>query len=48
MQMRLYELNFLVPWGSGKVNPYFVTGLGVHTFKPVVPGSPPRRTRASP
>lgn len=38
MQMRLYELNFLVPWGSGKVNPYFVTGLGVHTFKPVIPG----------
>jgi hypothetical protein len=38
MQMRLYELNFLVPWGRGRVNPYFVTGLGVHTFKPVIPG----------
>jgi hypothetical protein len=38
MQMRMYELNFLVPWGSGKVNPYFVTGLGVQTFKPVIPG----------
>lgn len=38
MQMRLYEVNFLFPWGHGNVNPYFVTGLGVNTFKPVLPG----------
>lgn len=38
MEMRLYELNFLVPWGSGKVRPYFTIGGGVHTFHPVIPG----------
>lgn len=38
MRMRMYELNFLVPWGSGRVNPYFVTGAGVQTFRPVIPG----------
>ena len=38
MEMRFYELNFLVPWGSGKVRPYFTIGGGVHTFHPVIPG----------
>lgn len=38
MEMRLYELNFLVPWGSGKVRPYFTIGGGVHTFHPEIPG----------
>jgi len=38
MEMRLYELNFLVPWGTGKVRPYFTMGAGVHTFSPEVPG----------
>ena len=38
MEMRFYELNFLVPWGSGKVRPYFTMGGGVHTFHPVIPG----------
>lgn len=38
MEMRLYELNFLVPWGSGRVRPYFTIGGGVHTFHPVLPG----------
>ena len=38
MEMRLYEMNFLVPWGSGRVRPYFVMGAGVHTFHPEVPG----------
>jgi hypothetical protein len=37
MQMRMYEMNFLFPWGSGRVNPYFVLGAGVHTFKPDIP-----------
>lgn len=38
MDMRLYELNFLVPWGTGKVRPYFTMGAGVHTFHPDIPG----------
>ncbi|EFK95978.1 secreted protein [sediment metagenome] len=38
MEMRLYELNFLVPWGNGKVRPYFSMGAGVNTFHPVIPG----------
>ncbi|HYN43068.1 MAG TPA: outer membrane beta-barrel protein [Thermoanaerobaculia bacterium] len=38
MEMRFYELNFLVPWGSGKVRPYFLFGGGVHTFRPDLPG----------
>lgn len=38
MEMRFYELNFLVPWGRGKVRPYFTIGGGVHTFRPVIPG----------
>ena len=40
MEMRLYEMNFLVPWGSGKVRPYFVMGAGVNTFKPGIEGYP--------
>ncbi len=38
MEMRLYEVNFLVPWGRGKVRPYFTIGGGVHTFRPVISG----------
>ena len=38
MEMRLYELNFLFPWGSGKVRPYFSIGAGVNTFHPEIPG----------
>ena len=38
MEMRLYELNFLVPWGTGKVRPYFTMGAGVHTFHPEIDG----------
>ncbi len=38
MEMRLYELNFLIPWGRGQVRPYFTIGGGVNTFRPVVPG----------
>lgn len=37
MEMRLYELNFLVPWGRGRVRPYFTIGGGVNTFRPVIP-----------
>ncbi len=38
MEMRLYEVNFLVPWGHGQVRPYFTIGGGVNTFHPVIPG----------
>lgn len=38
MEMRLYEVNLLFPWGSGPVRPYFVLGGGVNTFHPDVPG----------
>jgi len=38
MEMRLYEVNFLVPWGRGQVRPYFTIGGGVNTFRPVIPG----------
>src|SRR5574340_338480 len=38
MEMRLYEVNFLVPWGRGNVRPYFTIGGGVNTLHPVVPG----------
>ena len=38
MEMRLYELNFLVPWGHGRVRPYFTMGGGVNTIRAVVPG----------
>ncbi len=38
MEMRLYELNFLIPWGRGPVRPYFTLGGGVNTFHPVIPG----------
>lgn len=37
IEMRLYELNFLVPWGRGRVRPYFTIGGGVNTFRPKVP-----------
>jgi len=37
IEMRLYELNFLVPWGRGRVKPYFTIGGGVNTFRPVIP-----------
>lgn len=38
MDMRLYELNVLVPWGQGRVRPYFTIGGGVNTFSPDIPG----------
>lgn len=38
MEIRLYEMNFVVPWGSGRVRPYFSAGAGVNTFRPVLPG----------
>lgn len=38
MEIRLYEMNFLVPWGRGNVRPYFTMGAGVNTFRPVIPG----------
>jgi opacity protein-like surface antigen len=38
MEMRLYEVNFLVPWGRGPVRPYFTIGGGVNTIRPVIPG----------
>ncbi|MHB1045348.1 MAG: outer membrane beta-barrel protein [Thermoanaerobaculia bacterium] len=38
MKMRLYEINFLVPWGRGSVRPYFTIGGGVNTFQPSIPG----------